>query len=70
VAPVRPVPQPAERKLNSALITEDAELELEIPLADLEEPRLPMAPATARPMRVQLPAQAASPYHTPDKIEV
>ncbi len=70
MAPVRPAPQPAGQKLNAALIMDDADLELEIPLGDLQETRLPTVSASARSMRPQVPAQAASAPETPGKIEV
>lgn len=66
----KPVPQVPSQKLNAALITDDADLELEIPLGDLQDSRpQPVRPAV-KPMRPQMPAQAASAPHTPGKIEV
>lgn len=66
---VKPAPQPTSQKLNAALITEDADLELEIPLGDFQDSRQPVRPA-ARPVRPQMAAQAPNASHTPGKIEV
>jgi hypothetical protein len=66
----RPVAPAAGPRLNSAFITDDAELELEIPMGDFQETRPQAAPTPARLMRPQIPAQAASAPETPSKIEV
>jgi hypothetical protein len=65
-----PAPQSPARKLNAALITDDADLELEIPLGDMQDNRQQAVQPVPSPMRAQIPAQAASAHQVPGKIEV
>jgi hypothetical protein len=63
----RPVRQEMGPKLNAALITNEADLEIEIPMGDIQDSKAHGSSAGSRAARPQLPAQAASaprgPYH-------
>jgi hypothetical protein len=66
----RPVQSGTGNRLSAALITDEADLEFEIPLGDMQDEKPRQVPASPRQSRPQMAAQAVASPRSPHQVDV